>query len=108
MYSDLIIFAVSDTIYDFPLHDLALGFCPPREAGEVASEARRRGLAQRLFVYAPQTPPSLVALLDHKSSTFGLGSLLTPPNCLLAHKTAPRGLFALTTGEDFLRCTRIS
>jgi hypothetical protein len=82
MYSDLIIFAVSDTIYDFPLHDLALGFCPPREAGEVASEARRRGLAQRLFVYAPQTPPSLVALV-------------TPPNCL-------------TTGEDFLRCTRIS
>jgi hypothetical protein len=98
MYSDLIIFAVSDTIYDFPLHDLALGFCPPREAGEVASEARRRGLAQRLFVYAPQTPPSLVALV----------ALVTPPNCLLAHKTAPRGLFALTTGEDFLRCTRIS
>ncbi len=35
---------------------LALVFYPPREAGEVASEARRRGLAQRFFDYASQDP----------------------------------------------------
>ncbi len=53
-------FILSNENYNFAFHNVALGFCPPREAatmpegasygqeGEVASEARRRGLAQRL------------------------------------------------------------